>query len=142
MARDIIKIYGRRVGYSREELEEFARGGHRIRQVKRLSEAAPRYSIRAEVVEAKHCNAGYRVGDSFIMDVDGCFVSKLCPKRICVYLAGQLAIPVAQINERLSEGLAPNDFHFMRYARCPDAGVECMGYGEVMVKVEVVDRVK
>jgi len=29
----------------------------------------------------------------------------------------------------------------MRYVRCPDTGVECLGYGEVMVKVQVVPRV-
>jgi hypothetical protein len=49
---------------------------------------------------------------------------------------------VALINERLSEGLDPNQFHFMRQVRCPDAGVECSGYGEVMVQVSVVPRVK
>lgn len=45
------------------------------------------------------------------------------------------------INERLSEGLNPNDFHFMRYVRCLDVGVDCLGYNEVMMKVEVVARV-
>ncbi len=34
-----------------------------------------------------------------------------------------------------------NDFHFMRYVRCLDAGVECLGYGQVMMKVQVVPRV-
>jgi hypothetical protein len=61
---------------------------------------------------------------------------------MCVYLISQLTIPVALINERLSEGLEPNDFHFMRYVRCPDTGVDCYGYGEVMLKVQVVPRVK
>ena len=59
---------------------------------------------------------------------------------MCVYLMSQLTIPVALINERLSEGLAPDDFHFMRTVRCPDTGVNCLGYGEVMVKVQVVPR--
>ena len=58
-----------------------------------------------------------------------------------MYLVSQLTLPVAMINERLSEGLNPNDFHFMRYVRCLDVGVECLGYGEVMMKVEVVARV-
>jgi hypothetical protein len=49
---------------------------------------------------------------------------------------------VALINERLSEKLDPNAFHFMRYVRCPDAGVECLGYGEVTLKVEVIPRKK
>jgi hypothetical protein len=54
----------------------------------------------------------------------------------------QLAVPVALINERLSEGLEPNGFHFMHRVRCLDAGVECAGYGEVMLEVKVIPRVK
>ena len=61
---------------------------------------------------------------------------------MCLYLISQLTIPVALINERISEALDPNDFHFMRYVRCPDAGVECYGYGEVMLKVRVGPRHK
>jgi len=137
----IIERYGKRVGYSAEELATFHEGGHRIRQVSHLYEAAGKYSIKAEVVRSKHCNSGHSVGQTFILDVDGNFIGKLCPKKMCVYLLSQLTIPVALINERLSEGLAPNDFHFMRYVRCPDAGVECYGYGEVMLRVEVVPRV-
>lgn len=142
MARDIIQKYGQRVGYTESEIETFQEGGHRIRQVERLSRAAPKYSIVAEVVDAKHCNSGHTVGQTFTLDVDGNFITKHCPKRMCVYLISQLSIPVALINERLSEGLEPNDFHFMRYVRCPDTGVECYGYGEVMIEVKVVPRVK
>ncbi len=142
MNDDIIAKYCQRVGYNETEKESFHRGGHRIRQVKRLSQAASKYSIKAEVLSAKHCNSGHAVGQTFTLDVDGNFVTKLCPKRMCVYLISQLSIPVALINERLSEGLEPNDFHFMRYVKCPDVGVECYGYGEVMLKVEVVPRAK
>jgi uncharacterized repeat protein (TIGR04076 family) len=137
---DIIQRYARRVGYSASEIERFQEGGHRIRQVRRLSRAASRYSIVAEVVQARHCNSGHTVGQSFTLDVDGNFITKLCPKRMCVYLVSQLSVPVALINERLSESLAPDDFHFMRYVRCPDVGVDCYGYGEVMLKVQVRPR--
>ena len=133
---DAIQRFGQRVGYSSSEMEKFCEGSHRVRQVRRLSKAAPFYSIEAEVVRARHCNSGYKEGDTFVLDVDGNLIRKLCPKRLCVYLISQLTIPVALINERLSEDLDPNDFHFMRYFRCPDAGVECLGYGEVMLRVE------
>jgi uncharacterized repeat protein (TIGR04076 family) len=138
----VIRRYGERVGYTESEIERFHDGGHRIRQVTRLSRAAAKYSIQAEVIESKNCNSGHFVGQTFILDVDGNFVTKLCPRRMCVYLISQLAIPVALINERLSEGLEPNDFHFMRYLHCPDTGVDCYGYGEVMLKVQVVPRIK
>ncbi len=138
----LIKRYGERVGYTEREIEKFHEGGHRIRQVNRLSRAASRYSIQAEVVQAKHCNSGHAIGDKFILDVDGNFISKFCPKKMCVYLISQLTVPVALINERLSEGLEPNDFHFMRSVRCLDVGVDCYGYGEVMLKVQVIQRFK
>jgi uncharacterized repeat protein (TIGR04076 family) len=137
---DILKRYGERVGYNGDDLEKFKEGGYRVRHVRRLSEAAPQYTIEAEVVQSRHCNTGYRVGDKFIMDVDGNFITKRCPKKMCVYLVSQLTIPVALINERLSEGLDPNPFHFMHDVRCPDVGVDCSGYGEVMLRVQVVSR--
>ncbi|MEJ2157318.1 MAG: hypothetical protein P8X96_18465 [Desulfobacteraceae bacterium] len=142
MSEEKLKRYSQRVGYSAKETDLFRASGHRIRHVDRLSEAAPLYSIVAEVVEARHCNSGHKIGQKFVLDVDGNFITKLCPSRICVYLASQLTIPVALINERLSENLNPNDFHFMRYVRCPDTGVECLGYGEVKLKVEVIHREK
>jgi hypothetical protein len=141
MTDDVVEKYGKRVQYSDTELETFREHGHRVRHVERLSEAASRYSIVAEVLAARNCNSGHAPGQRFVLDLDGNFITKLCPKRMCVYLVSQLAIPVALINERLSEGLTPNDFHFMRQVRCPDTGVECLGYGEVMLKVEVVPRV-
>ncbi|MBW2412843.1 MAG: hypothetical protein JRF72_23850 [Deltaproteobacteria bacterium] len=142
MTKEIIKKYGQRVGYTKSQLDLFHEGRHRIRQVERLSQAAPHYGIEAEVIDAQNCNSGHQIGQKFILDADGNFISKLCPKKMCVYLISQLAIPVALINERLSEALDPNDFHFMRYVKCPDAGVECMGYGQVMMKVRVVPRLK
>lgn len=141
MISEKIKRYAQRVGYSDAELADFQKGGHRLRQVNRLAEAASRYSIEAEVVKARHCNSGHQVGQKFILDLDGNLITKLCPKKVCVYLVSQFTVPVALINERLSEGLDPADFHFMRLVRCPDVGVECLGYGEVMVKILVVPRV-
>lgn len=140
MSEEKLRRYSQRVGYTAEETDLFRESGHRIRHIDRLSEAAPLYSIVAEVVEARHCNSGHKIGQKMVLDVDGNFITKLCPSKICVYLASQLTIPVALINERLSENLNPNDFHFMRYVRCPDAGVECLGYGEVKLKVEVIPR--
>lgn len=127
MLEEKLKRYARRVGYTESEIELFRESGHRIRHVDRLSEAAPLYSIVADVVEAHHCNSGHRIGQRLVLDVDGSFITKLCPPRMCLYLLAQLTIPVALINERLSEGLEPKDFHFMRYVRCPDVGVECLG---------------
>ena len=143
MSQDkIIRRYAERVGYSDAEIEKLSEGNHRVRHISRVFNAAPLYSIEAEVVKARHCSSGYTEGDRFVLDVDGNLIGKLCPKRLCVYLISQLTVPVALINERLSEGLDPDDFHFMRYVRCSDVGVDCSGYGEVMLRVSVVSREK
>lgn len=140
MADHPVDRFADRVGYSPEERKRFEEGGHRVRQVRRLTEVAPRYAILAEVLASRHCNSGHNEGQQFVMDVDGNFITRHCPKRMCVYLVSQLAIPVALINERLSEGLDPNAFHFMRQVQCPDVGVECKGYGQVRMSVSVIPR--
>jgi hypothetical protein len=140
LSEDIVERFANRVGYNPTEVKTLEDGGHRIRHINRLARAVSLYSIVAEAVSVRHCNSGHEAGQLFVMDIDGNFITKLCPKRMCVYLVSQLVVPVALINERLSEGLDPNDFHFMRYVRCPDTGVDCYGYGEVTLKIEVVPR--
>ncbi|MFZ5449651.1 MAG: hypothetical protein ACOZFS_13545 [Thermodesulfobacteriota bacterium] len=137
-----LKRFGELVGYTETDLQHFQTGDPRVRQMERLGRAAARYSIAAEVVKARNCNSRYQAGDTFILDVDGNFITKFCPSRLCVYLVSQFAVPVALINERLSEGLDPNLFHFMHQVRCLDVGVECGGYGEVKLEIKVVPRVK
>ena len=140
--RKALTRFGTRVGYTPEEMELFQEGDPRLRQIHRLTKAAPKYSIVAEVVQAENCNSGYRIGDKFVLDVDGNFISKLCPERLCVYAMAQLVVPVALINERLSENLDPNQFHFMKFVQCPDIGVDCSGYGQVRFEIKVVPRIK
>ncbi|HBV96024.1 MAG: hypothetical protein JL50_05260 [Peptococcaceae bacterium BICA1-7] len=140
MPLEVIRKYGKRVGYNEMEMEELKEGGHRIRHINALARASQVFTIQFQVVSAVHCNTGYAVGDKFILDVDGNIISKLNPKRLCVYLVSQMMVPVALINERLSEGLSPGEIHFMQYIRCPDAGVQCLGYGQVMARVAVIER--
>lgn len=138
--QDYLPRYAQRVGYSEEDLGHIGPNDPRRRHINRLAEAAGKYTIVAEVVASEHCNSGHKIGDKLYLDLDGNFLTRLCPKRVCVYLAGQLMIPVALINERLSAGLDPNRFHFAPYVRCPDTGVACSGYGQTMVRVRVVPR--
>ncbi|MGD8561272.1 MAG: hypothetical protein PVG03_02000 [Desulfarculaceae bacterium] len=138
--KEALQRFADRVGYAPSEVARFDNDDPRIRHMERIAPAAAKNSIIAEVVNARHCNSGYRPGDKFVMDVDGNFISKLCPKKMCVYLVAQMMVPVALINERFSEGLDPNEFHFMREVHCPDSGVNCGGYGEVMVRMSVRPR--
>jgi uncharacterized repeat protein (TIGR04076 family) len=118
----VLKRFGARVGYTGAEMEQFGAGDPRLRQISRLARAAARYSIQAEVVRARNCNSGYQEGDKFILDVDGNFITKFCPPRFCVYAMSQLVVPVALINERLSEGLDPSPVSFHAPGPLPGCG--------------------
>ncbi len=106
----VLKRFGERVGYTEADLAHFQAGDPRLRQMARLARAAARYSIQAQVVRAHNCNSGYQQGDKFILDVNGNFLTKLCPPRLCVYAMSQLVVPVALINERLAKGWTPTCF--------------------------------
>jgi len=136
----ILARYAAHVGYSPADLEKIPPLDPRARHIGRMAQAAPRYSIQAEVVAARHCNSGYQAGDCFVMDATGNLIPELCPRRLCLYLLAQLVLPVALINERLSEGLDPNQYHFVREVGCPDLGVDCSGYGQVRLRVSAVPR--
>jgi hypothetical protein len=69
MTEKVVQRYGQRVGYTETEVERFHEGGHRIRQVSRLSRAAAKYSIQAAVVNSKNCNSGHTVGQTFILEI-------------------------------------------------------------------------
>lgn len=138
--KQALERFGQRVGYSPAEQASITLDDPRTRHLERIITAAENYSIVAEVISARGCNSGYRPGDKFVLDVDGNFISKLCPKRQCVYLVSQLVVPVALINERISEGLEPGAFHFMHQVYCLDSGVECGGYGQVRLEVSVQPR--
>ena len=127
-------------GYSDREAELFRDAGHRVRRVVGLASAACLHAIEGRVVEARHGNSGHAADQTLVLDVDGNLLTEFCPKRVHMYLLFQLTVPVALLKERLREGFDPNGFHFMRQVRCPDAGVECLGCGEVPAEVHVVPR--
>jgi hypothetical protein len=62
-----------RVGYNEEERNLFFEGTHRERHIRQIYKVYRLFSIEAKVVKARHCNSGYKTGDTFILDVDGNF---------------------------------------------------------------------
>ncbi|MGD8561273.1 MAG: hypothetical protein PVG03_02005 [Desulfarculaceae bacterium] len=138
--RRVAPKFAGKAAYKPSEITGFKREDPGLWHMHRLAQATAKYAIVAEVVSARHCNSGYRPGDRFVMDVDGNLLSRRCPKKMCVYLLAQMTAPVALINERLIEGLSPNELHFMGQFHCPDSGAECRGYGRVMVRISALLR--
>ncbi len=137
-----LKRFGAKVGYTEADLEQFQPGDPRLRQMERLGRAAARYSIRSKWCGPVTAIRGIRRAIPLSWTWTAISSPSSARPRLCVYAISQLAVPVALINERLSEGLDPNQFHFMHQVRCLDVGVACGGYGEVRFEVKVVPRVK
>ena len=126
------------LGYSNEEMKVF-RGDPRNEDV--LSKAADlmKKTIVVEVVDSHGCNSQHKVGDKFYFDGAGNLLTKLCPKKICVYALSAATSMIFASNELLYAGVDPNEMRFKR-AGCFDVGVHCAGWGRVVLELSVQER--
>jgi uncharacterized repeat protein (TIGR04076 family) len=96
-------------------------------------------AIVLEVVESNGCNSQHKVGDKLYFDGAGNLLTKHCPEKVCVY-AMNAAIPLIYAsNELFYAGVDPNEMRFKR-AACIDVGVQCGGWGRVVLELNVKDR--
>jgi len=122
------------LGFTDEELTLFRSNPKNIR----ATENAPLFAkqkMLIEVIEARNCAAGYRVGDKFYVDSEGCLIQNESPRRICV--AAIWAIK--PLVDRMWEAYFNNSTEvFHDTIRCPDVGVERGGAGEVTLRISSV----
>jgi uncharacterized repeat protein (TIGR04076 family) len=95
----------------------------------------------AEVVESHGCNSQHKIGDKIHFDSAGNLLTALCPKRICVYALSAITPQIFTATEFLYAGVDPNQMRFKR-AACFDVGLECGGWGRVVLEIRVEDRKK
>ena len=96
-------------------------------------------TIIIEVVEAHGCNCQHKVGDKFYFDGAGKLLTKLCPDKICLLAISAVDKLVFAACELLLAGVDPNQLRFNR-AGCFDIGLECGGWGKIIMEISVVDR--
>lgn len=140
MDERVWKLVQRRLGYTDEELARF-RENPRNEDV--LSKAGMLMDkiIVADVVESHGCNSRHKVGDRFYFDGAGNLLTDLCPQKVCVYALSAAATLIFAANELFYAGVDPNDMRFKR-AGCIDVGLQCGGWGRVVVEISVEEREK
>lgn len=126
------------LGYTNEEMKMF-RENLRNEEVLAKGPALMNKTITIEVVESHGCNTQHKVGDRFIFDGAGNLITKLCPKRICVYALSSAAALIFTANELFYAGVDPNNMRFKRCG-CFDVGVRCGGWGHIVMELCVEDR--
>jgi uncharacterized repeat protein (TIGR04076 family) len=132
------KFMQQHLGYTDEEMKRF-RDDPKNEDVVSKAPALMNKTIVAEIVASHGCNSGHQVGDRFYFDGSGNLLTKLGPKRICVHALSALSGPVYVCNELFFAGVDPNGMRFNRVG-CFDVGVQCGGWGHVVMAVRVEDR--
>jgi len=138
--QDTLESLKRHFGYNDEEMKLFMENP-RNEDVLAKGNALMNKTIVIEVVESHGCNSQHKAGDRFYFDGAGNLLTKLCPKKICVYALSPLAQLIFAANELFYTGTDPNDMRFKR-AGCFDVGVRCGGWGHIVMEIKVEDRNK
>ena len=134
------KFMQEHLGYNDEEMKMFKENPRNEDVLSKVA-ALMNKTIIAEVVESHGCNSQHKVGDKFYFDGAGNLITKLCPKRICVYALTSVAALVFTSNELFYAGVDPNEMRFKR-AGCFDVGVRCGGWGHIVLELRVEERKK
>jgi len=132
------KIMKSHLGYTSEEMERF-RSNPRNEDVLSKAPELLNKTIVLEVVESHGCNSQHKVGDKFYFDGAGNLLTKRCPKKVCIYALAACSGMIFSSNELLYAGVDPNEMRFKR-AGCFDVGLQCGGWGRVVLEIKVEDR--
>jgi len=138
ISEDTWKMFQQHFGYTDKEMKLF-RKNPRNRDVLSKSPALMNKTIIAEVVESHGCNSQHKVGDKFYFDGAGNLITKLHPKRICIYALSSIAALIFTSNELFYAGADPNKMRFKRTG-CFDVGVECGGWGHIVLELRIEER--
>lgn len=139
-AWDAVKwtIMKERLGYTDEEMKVF-RENPRNEDIVSKAPGLINKTIVLEVKASHGCNSQHKVGDKFYFDGAGNLLTKRCPKKICVYALSASASMIFTAGELFLAGVDPNEMRFRR-AACFDVGVQCGGWGRIVLELSVVDR--
>lgn len=132
------KVMKNHLGYTKEEMELFRSNPRNEDVLSKVPELLNK-TIVLEVVASHGCNSQHQVGDKFYFDGAGNLLTKRCPKKVCIYALAACTSMIFSSNELLYAGVDPNAMRFKR-AACFDVGVQCGGWGRVVLEIKVEDR--
>ena len=94
-----------------------------------------------EVISSKGCNSQHKVGDKFYFDGSGNLITKLNPKRICIFALQPITAQIFALHELFYAGI-DNPKSLFNLAGCSDVGLQCGGWGNIVMEVTMEDRKK
>jgi uncharacterized repeat protein (TIGR04076 family) len=135
---NLVDFFQKHLNYTDEEIKEFMKNA-RNQKILAKAPGLLKKTIIMEVVESHGCNSQHLVGDKFYFDGQGNLLTKLCPKRICVFAFGAMEKAIFAAHELFYADIDPNEMLFKR-GDCSDVGLKCGGWGRVVMQFKMVDR--
>ena len=131
------KIMKDKLGYTEEESKKFKNNPRNVKIMK-AAETLMNKTIIFEVAKSHGCNIEHKIGDKFYFSAEGYMLAHQGPKKVCPFILPTMARLVWVIQERIYEGLDPQpSFNF---AHCEDVGIDCGGWGRVVIEAKGIER--
>jgi len=131
-------FFQKHLGYTDEEMVKF-KEDPRNEDILSKGVGLMNKTFVIEVVESRGCNSGHKVGEKFYLDGAGNLISKLCPKRMCIFAVSAVPPGIHAATELFYAGADPNEMRFKRVG-CSDVGLECGGWGHISMEIRMEDR--
>ena len=138
MANNYTSFIKKHLGYTDEEMKIWL-DNPRNQQAVLKAPALLQKTIIIEVVESHGCSSQHKVGQKFYFDGPGNLLSKLNPKRICIYALSQMERLIFAAQELFYAGIDPNEMR-IKHGGCFDVGLKCGGWGRIIFELKFKDR--
>lgn len=122
-------------GYTDEQLDLYlANNPKALRVLQNFARKYREYKMIAEVVQSRGCALHLKEGEKFVLTSDGLLLADESTAPLCLWALAPLVPFNYMVYDRLIEGQDPTELGLDR-VRCLDVGLECGGWGEVLLKV-------
>jgi uncharacterized repeat protein (TIGR04076 family) len=140
MSKEALNFIKSQLGYSDEEMDLWLKNPRNKEAISKIP-ALLQKTIIIEVVDSHGCASLHKVGDKFYFDGPGNLLTKLSPKRICIYALSEMERLIFAAQELFYAGIDPNEMRIKRVG-CFDIGLKCGGWGRIILELKVEDRAK
>lgn len=136
--KNYIKFIQKHLEYSDEEIKIWMDNPRNQEAILKIPLLIQKTFI-IEVVESHGCSSGYKKGDKFYFDGPGNLLTKLSPKRCCIYALSQMERLIFAAQELFYAGVDPNQLRIKR-GGCFDIGLKCGGWGRIIFEIRIEEK--
>lgn len=138
MSEEDLKNMQTLLEFTDEEMEQFKANPKNL-EILKMSPNLMKKTIVVEVTKSHGCASQHKVGDKFYFTGDGNLLTRLCPKRMCMSALSAAGGLVGSAVTFMWAGRDANEMLFTT-AGCSDVGLQCGGWGNIVMNVRVEDR--